>query len=189
MHILLYILAGLAAFVIVPPAIAALARAWKPGTSLLGKSIWVWSWPLMGVWQNPEDGVDGGQWYIDWLHQNGYGDWPQWRRALYWSAFRNKVSGLRYLGAPWSFKVDPARVRGRGNNSDLYVDLTPAQRTVRQWSIARQGCFAGLWIVFTNGRQLRVGYALVPADGLRPYDAANLRLRYCPLTVQLNRNW
>lgn len=165
--------------VVVVPVMAAL-RLYQPGASIRGKTILVWTlaWVEL-VYGNPEDGLDGGPTYMPASSQ-------LWR-IICWSAFRNKASGLRFLGSPFSFGIIRSAVKGIGTDGNLYRPLTDYQKQSRQWSLAWQGSYAGLWVV-ARGKQVRVGYDIVPDDATSPYDYSDLRQAYCAFSLQLNAN-
>jgi len=153
--------------------ILALNHEWTKTKSVLGKDIWTWPKPFW-LWSNDEDGVDPAA-------------VPTAAGAFKWSAMRNKVSNLRFV-KPFYLEIDRAKLQGKGNNRNLYLPI-PASATGTQWSFAWQGVYAGYWVVWSNGMQFRIGWDVVPADADPvTYDKAlNLRLTYCPWTLQFNK--
>lgn len=161
-------------------ALLAFREWWGPGRSALGHPITVWSPRWAWPWSNLEDGVIPPQL----VNGNPYMlHWSERWRAFVWCAWRNKVSNLRFTPL-LGFTVQPAKIKGAGNAWNLYE--RPTSSPVFSWSVASQGPYAGAWFVFRPlKRQLRVGWALVPADasGFNPADLRQLR---CGFTLQLN---
>lgn len=177
--------AQIAGLVVVP--VCAVLHLYQPGVSVRGKTILVWSihWVEL-IYGNPEDGLDGGAPYQVILQTDGH-YWDEPTRIIAWSAWRNKASGLRFLGSPFSFGILRAAIKGLGTDGNLYRPLTTFQKTEVQWSLAWQGSYAGLWIV-DRGKQIRIGYDIVPDDARTPYDYSDLRQSYCAFSLQLNSN-
>ena len=179
-----HILLSFTLSVVGAPLIVYLAatRQWFDTTNPLGKPIKLWSPKWAWIWGNLEDGVIPPPTVQGIPYHPG---WPDWLRAIAWCAWRNKVSNLRfskYLG----FTIDPSRVGFLGNDRNLYEPLPNDARPVL-WSLAWQGVYAGLWILWRgSGRQFRIGWTLVPDDA-KGYNANDLRQRYCGFSLQLNR--
>lgn len=53
-----------------------------------GKTVTLFTWPIMKPWQNLEDGIVAGEEYLD---------KPEWFRILYWNCIRNPANGLRFI--------------------------------------------------------------------------------------------
>ena len=158
------------------PIVAALcaAKAWTRRTNPLsqvpGAALWQFSPAWAWLWSNEEIGI-----------YTGTGA-PTFGAVFAWTAWRNKVSNLRFV-RPWYCRVNPPRVASFGNSLNIY--LAPRGGTQTLWSLTWQGIYAGLWIRWTSW-QFRVGFTLVPADadGLNPID---LRQMYCPFSIELQR--
>ncbi len=155
-------------------------RDWTLAPGANGRAVFRWAPPWAWLWSNLEDGVIppamvNGQPYL-------MGRSDRWR-SFVWCAWRNKVSNLRFTRG-FGFTVKPARVYSIGNNRNLYEPLPAGGGWF--WSLAWQGPYAGLWLLWRGAVQLRIGWALVPADA-DGFDTQDLRQLWCGFTFQLNR--
>lgn len=138
--------------------------------------VWSW-WPRWAKpWTNLDEGVNpverptnasGGRW---WDATRGL---PWWKQAWLWSAWRNPVSGTRWMKLLAVDLSKPPRVEYVGNARN------PA-RAWRNfphktwWIFARQGLKCGLWIVEAeSGRTTQLGWRVYVWDPARdrPIDA------------------
>lgn len=149
-----------------------IARKWGRTVNEVGRTIWVWTPQWAWLWSDNDQGICPGLVPSRW-------------DAFKWTAVRNKVGNLRFL-KPFGFWIHPSRVRSVGNAHDLYLPL-PATAQDFFWNYTWHGCYTGLWIVWRNRVQLRIGWALTPADadGIEP---GNLRQMWCGFTFQLQRH-
>ncbi len=167
---------------IIPPL--ALAKAWelRPSWAYADKRpVMCWRVRLIDlVWGNAEDGVTGADWYRD-LHA----DWPETKRAIFWSAFRNPTNNTRF----WPLvnpKIDPRRIHYRGS---FDAEQQARDTGAFAWTLTWQGVFAGLrLIVPARGELVRVwcGWKLRPSDraGIDPND---YRFPRCGFAIQVKR--
>lgn len=166
------------------PLIAILAwrRAWviRPSKAYADKRlvrVWRGGW-LTWVVGNEEDGVTGAQWYRD-LHA----DWPEWKRALMWSAFRNPTNNMRFIPV-----INPRLRASRIHYLGAYDTEAQAKSTGRiAWSFTWQGLYSGLYVIIPIGRKfVRFWWG----TKLRPRDTAGIAItdyRYprCGFATQL----
>lgn len=173
-------------WVIGVPLIAVLAwrRAWivRPSRVYMDRRMvlswrggW-WTW----IWGNEEDGVTGAQWYRE-LHA----DWPDWKKALMWSAFRNPTNSMRWI--PWlNLRLRASRIRYCGE----YDPETAAKQTGRvAYSFTWQGIYASLYVIIPIRVRL---YRFWWGWKIRPRDTAGIAItdyRYprCGFATQLKR--
>lgn len=132
------------------------------------------------VWGNAEDGVTGAQWYRD-LHA----DWSDFKRALFWSAFRNPTNNMRFI--PFvNPRIRAARIHYRG----AYDTEAAARASGRiAWSYTWQGLYASLYVIVpVRGHFYRFWWGWK----LRPRDTAGIAItdyRYprCGFATQLKQ--
>lgn len=115
MWILFALLVGVLAligWVVIP--IAAGCRAYTLRTIKDGEEIWDWSWRLMWLWGNNEDGIDNGLRFMQkdkfWSRFTKY----KFARILYWTANRNPVNNLRFIPI-LKCDIEPKNVRWVGS--------------------------------------------------------------------------
>ena len=156
-------------------------EAWTIGINPLGKPIELWKPAWAYPWGNLEDGVIPPSFVSGAPYLAGCSD--RWR-AFVWCAWRNKISNLRFT-RPLGFTIDPKRVAYVGNDGNLYETLPYDSRPLL-WSLACQGPYAGLWIVWRGHIQFRIGWTIVPADA-KGFDPTNLRQLWCGYSLQFNK--
>jgi hypothetical protein len=117
------------------------------------------TWPdLFWLWGNEEDGI-----FPDWYEPA----LPRWKRAWYWTAFRNSTRNLPFVPLV-GVRVKPGKVRFIGDADSTPLSAPPAGQS--RWSFTWQGPYAGfLWM--RNGRrlyQLWFGWKLLPRHATTP---------------------
>jgi hypothetical protein len=156
-------------FVTVP--LALLFKAYKLEVSKYnGRMIYVFTWPLMLPWNNPEDG----------FYYNGYFDNGFILTSLRWTLIRNPVNGLREV--PYlSCLINPELVRFHGSIvsfddfcGDYNMDLESFKEDVKkydtkipQWFFASCGFYSNFYWQFNLfGKLFRfwVGFKIYPQD-------------------------
>lgn len=154
----LYIILILAGWLAVP--IAVVFKAYR---ETVGKHHF--TWPIMYIWDNYEDGIAAGRQYKD------YG--ALWKQIIYWSCLRNPVNNLRIVPI-LSCQIEPSKVRfvGSFTGQDIYKYDTK----IPHWFFAWQGLYSNLYIHFMLGGKLRrlwIGWKIFPTDiyGVTPYRA------------------
>jgi len=169
-------------------AALSLSRAWKVLESPYFANedgdprklpLWPYWWAF--PWNSFEDGVLGNSKWTN-AHQN----WPQWRRALVWCAWRNPVDAMRFVW-PFGIRIQPWRIRVRGNCLNSPQDDWLGDRAL--WSYVTQGVFAGFWIRVPHVRgryaEFRIGWRLLPRDA-RGVPADDGRLAGCGFALQVH---
>lgn len=129
---------------------------------------------------NEEDGVTGAKWYRE-LHA----DWPDWKKAIMWSAFRNPANNMRWIR--W---LNPRLRASRIHYLGAYDTEAAAKSTGRiAWSLSWQGIYAGLYVIVpVRGKFYRFWWGWK----IRPRDTAGIAItdyRYprCGFATQLKR--
>lgn len=149
------LLLSLLGLVLIP--VSLLTGGWivtRESQTIPGRTITTFDGP-MWIFGNEEDGL-APEWYR--IANPGL---SEFQARFKWSALRNSVNNLQrvpYLNC----KLDPARLQVSKWPSGSY------------W--CRQGIYAGLGLVLSNGRTVHMGYALIPymVKGLPVGDTRDL---------------
>lgn len=143
----------------------------------ISKWKWHFTWPIMWLWDNWEDGIAAGRQYKD---CGSLG-----KQIIYWSCQRNPVNNLRIT--PWlSCKINPEKVKFIGNftvdhsafrfvpYSNCELDRYFAEEEVRlfdtkipQWFFAWHGIYSNFYWQFKLKGKLRrfwIGWKIMPKD-------------------------
>lgn len=178
--ILYELLVALPLWVIGFPLCFVLAQrhAWK----LLRDGVWTWRPRWAWLWANDNDGVTGPKWW--WIRHD---DWPLWRLAFVWSAWRNSVNNLHLV--PYLHPViDPERIQYVANSTDPARNGAIDRKPV-EWAFTWQGIYAGFvvrWQINSERHfQFRIGWKLLPKDRLGVPDGDHRKVR-CPFGLQLH---
>ncbi len=147
----LYVVLILVGWVVVPLVVLCAAYATTDGKSFH------FTWPLMWLWDNYEDGIAAGRQYKD--------CGALWKQIIYWSCIRNPVNNLR-IAKYLSCKIDPKKIgyKGGPHNHPLRFDKKPPSE---EWFFAWQGIYTCLWWQFGfrgKIRRLWLGWKLYPED-------------------------
>lgn len=133
------------------------------------------------VFNQYEDGVTGAVWW-----QHAKREWPEWKRAFVWSAWRNPINALRFV-YPFGIKLVPGLIQFRGNVQDSPQDDDAREGVYRfRWCYAWQSVYAGLWIrwPYRDGyAQFRIGYKVLPKDA-RGVPDSDYRSKGCGFGLQ-----
>jgi hypothetical protein len=140
-------------FVTVPLALLFKAYHQEESRYHKGRMIYVFDWPIMLPWNNPEDG----------FYYNGYFDNGFILTSLRWTLIRNPVNGLREVPI-LSFKIEPAQVRFVGSLDDIKLYDTK----IEQWFYCWHGLYSCFYwqFDFYGLRRFWLGWALYPQDSL-----------------------
>ncbi len=146
-------------YVLVP--IAAAFKAYEESKSVRdGRTILVWSWPLMWLWSNNEDGIYDGQAY--WVAPNKF------IQIVYWAAVRNPCNNMRYTFLAPEVKKGEVQWIGRPFRDAAAYDKKVNGIYPDQIYYAWQGLASCVYIVRSFGifrrRRLWLGFKLYPVN-------------------------
>lgn len=130
------------------------------------KTIVAWDNPIVdAIYGNEEDGILNGRQYSDWG--------ADWKQIVYWTALRNSTNNLRFGVQPFSFILDPKKIKSVGSMQDNPWNYDTAKP---QWFFVSHGlysCFYAEFMLFGSLRRFYIGWALYPTDvnGVTSYRA------------------
>lgn len=120
-----------------------------------------WLSPYLWLYDNAEDGIDGGEAIRRPQVNVGIGEW---RRIVVWSAWRNSVGNARWTKL-FGMTVDHTRVALYFPDSD-FADLTSRLKTGPY--LARQGARFELRVPWSPGRFFWIGWRIAQQTGITP---------------------
>lgn len=148
--------------------IAMLFKAYEVRQSkFYDKKILTWTWDIMYLWGNEEDGIDGGPGYPF----NGE-TWSQTRKIWTWTAVRNPVNNLRFV-RPFSFKYDNVKdIKWIGTEPDALKHQKVPNYYFASYKF--YSCFRVHW-TGSDGKlkEFWVGWKIRPSNaitGVSPYQ-------------------
>lgn len=153
---LFFILLG---YIMIPIAVFFKAYEKRKSSLYPDRELLLFTWKVMEVFQNYEDGILAGE---------EYKDKPDWFRIIYWSAVRNPANLLRYvpLLAPIPNPMKVKYIASFGNNHPL-ARLLELEEKGAFWYLAWQGPYANFRIQFWVGKRLWrvwIGTKLYPSS-------------------------
>jgi hypothetical protein len=135
------------------------------------KYIWAFTWDIMLLWNNEEDGCLAGKQYKD------LKSIPL--QIIYWSALRNPCNNLRFVPI-LSCRINPKKVKftgSFGSSTDKYLpkdEVMKYDTKIPQWYFASCGLYSCIYWQFTclGLRRLWIGWSIYPTD---IYDVTEYR--------------
>lgn len=151
--------------VLIPVAVLFKAYEVRP-SKFYDKQILSWTWKIMYLWGNEEDGIGGSPNYPF----NGE-MWSLNRKIWTWSAVRNPVNNLRFVPI-LSFKLNPEKIKWYGNQLNLHL-----HNTTEHYYFAHQGAYSCLLIMYRSKsgelKRFWLGWKIRPSakiNGVSPYQ-------------------
>lgn len=150
--VLLNILLMIVGLFVLPVAILFKAYKRRESQQYPGWLVESWTWRVMRLWGNEEDGIDGdplragniGIKNVNWFQDTKA--WPQWRRIFVWSAWRNSVNNLRFtaIGRSPVYDVNPV-----DNFNKAF--LTNGIKFWAQYPLSKGAPYRVLWLGWKPG--------------------------------------
>jgi hypothetical protein len=160
--------------------IAAAFKAYKITPSIRdGRPVLNWTWPIMYVYGNLEDGIENGEYY---------GIKNKFIQIVYWTCLRNPVNNLRYIPV-LSVKVKKDKVKYFGS-FDRPEDLEKYDTNIPQWFFAWQGLYSNVFVHFNLFGELRrfwLGWKLYPDDAHFELPPTSYRYHGAGFAIQFKR--
>lgn len=174
-------------FLIVPLALLNKYTTKKDISIVNGREILNWKYNFMYIWSNDEDGIAGGDNYLD---------KPLWFRIIYWSALRNSTNNLRYVRY-LSCNINPEKINYILSDIKDINDNLVASPQLRDYdrddlrftSLVWQGIYSNYRIQFKmSGSIYRfwIGWKLYPADSLG-ISQADYRYKGAGFAIQFKK--